>query len=84
MRANREIRARAGKQMADEARAAARNAARQAALKKLPRPTAMQRAETSVQLHLRRDKQTSADALVRHALLAACQMLQRLCEASAL
>ena len=66
VRANRQARARAGRQVAEEAAAAnMRSLARAAAMKKVPRPTAMQRGETSVQLHLQRDKRNSPDAVVR-------------------
>ncbi|KAK9802694.1 hypothetical protein WJX73_007387 [Symbiochloris irregularis] len=65
MRKNRQARARAGKQMAEEAAAAnARSQLMTAAMKKVPRPTAMQRGETSVQLHLQRDKRNSPDAVL--------------------
>lgn len=61
LRANRAARARE----AEEAAAAKVRAERQAALRQLPRPTTLQRKETSIQLHLRRDKRDSADAVVR-------------------
>ena len=64
LKANREARAKGGQQMAEEAAAAAAKVKKQALLRKLPRPTVMQRSETSMQLHMRRDKRDSPDAVV--------------------